>query len=377
LPSVVSLIKMLNSFSFLCGLIILLCLVHQQSLLAAAMEMIEEKGDSYHIFHPYQEYKDKPKLISPPSEWIESYLDFFHYIDPKTKNAADFGSPRTRAEDAYLTMLKNFLLGYSFQGVEKAINGATGQSKMPIVEMNLERRKNGQDWPWLGFSMAGEKRLDSARAMLTELKENRVEGDFMETGVWRGGTSVFARGVLSILGDEHTRTFVCDSFAGLPPSLKILDPSNWDNTPYLEVSTDEVAKNFQRVSLLSPQVVFVKGFFNNTMPPLKKYVQKLSILRLDGDMYQSTADVLYHFYENVAIGGYIIIDDWRLDAKKACWDFFRHHKFLPNIQRPDPVSAFWKKTIEIDVRKDLYDRGHGKKIRWKKGRKVKFNSKEM
>ena len=340
------------------------------------MEMIEEKGENYHIFHPYPEYKDKPRLIAPPNEWIESYLDFFHYIDPKTENPNSLGSPRVRAENAYLEMLKNFLLGYSFEGVDKTIDGKPGRKPVRLGDLHLLRRERGQDWPWLGFTMAGELRLKSARAMLTELQENGIEGDFMETGVWRGGTSIFSRGVLSIFGDEKTRNFVCDSFAGLPPSVKVLDPSAWDNTPYLEVSTDEVAKNFQRVSLLTPQVVFVKGFFNNTMPPLKKYVKKLKILRLDGDMYQSTADVLYHFYENVAIGGYVIIDDWRLDAKSACWDFFRHNKFLPAVQRPDTVSAYWKKTVEVEVRKDLYDKGpHA--IRWKRGKKPKYNSREM
>jgi hypothetical protein len=267
-------------------------------------------------------------------------------------------------------MLKNYILGFSFGDAERTLNGFTGGKPKIRKIFDKERRANGQDWPWLGMSMAGKKRLTSAKDILSEIIANKIDGDFMETGVWRGGTSIYVRAILSILGAEHKRSFVCDSFAGLPPSLKILDPSDWDHTPYLEVSTDEVAKNFQRVSLLSPQVVFVKGFFNNTMGPLKKYISKLSFLRLDGDMYQSTADVLYHFYESVEIGGYVIIDDWRLDAKKACWDFFRHHKFLPNIERPDPVSAFWKKTHHTKVLKEeLYDKGPGK-IRWKKGTPV-------
>lgn len=182
-----------------------LCLLTMQllSCLTAveAMEMIEEKGENYHIFHPYEEYKDKPKLIASPNKWIDSYLDFFHYIDPKTKNEDSFGSPRVRAENAYLEMLQNFLLGYSFEGVDKSIDGKPGNKPVPLGDFHLKRRENGMDWPWLGFTMAGEKRLTSAREMLTELQEKGIEGDFMETGVWRGGTSIFSRGVLSILGD--------------------------------------------------------------------------------------------------------------------------------------------------------------------------------
>ena len=68
--------------------------------------MIEEVGESYHIFNPMSQYADKPKLIAAPQLWIESYLDFFHYIDPKTKNQDFFGEPQERAEMAYLEMLK-------------------------------------------------------------------------------------------------------------------------------------------------------------------------------------------------------------------------------------------------------------------------------
>ena len=85
-----------------------------------------------------------------------------------------------------------------------------------------------------------------------------------------------------------------------------------------------MAENFAEVSLLDPNVIFVKGFFNNTMAPLSKQIDKLAIMRLDGDMYQSAAEVLYNLYEKLSLHGYVIIDDWaKYPSGAACRDFIR------------------------------------------------------
>jgi hypothetical protein len=114
--------------------------------------------------------------------------------------------------------------------------------------------------------------------------------------VWRGGSSVFARAVLTVLGEADKRvSYVCDSFSGLPPGDRSLDSKdkNWDNTPYLwggwigttlhifEVASEIVANNFIKYDLLDYNVVFAKGFFNETKPPLSKKIEKLSVMRLD------------------------------------------------------------------------------------------------
>ena len=80
-------------------------------------------------------------------------------------------------------------------------------------------------------------------------------------------------------------------------------------------------------NLLDNNVIFVKGYFNNTMPILREHIEQISILRLDGDMYESTVDVLYHMYDKLSIGGYVIVDDWAANfgARFACLDFFKAH----------------------------------------------------
>lgn len=78
----------------------------------------------------------------------------------------------------------------------------------------------------------------------------------------------------------------------------------WDQTPYLEIPDSVVAHNFITAGMTDENIVFVKGFFSQTMKPLREYHSgKFSILRLDGDMYESTVDVLYHFYDKLSLGG--------------------------------------------------------------------------
>eukprot|EP00986_Skeletonema_menzelii_P013248 scaffold7606_cov152-Skeletonema_menzelii.AAC.1 len=121
---------------------------------------------------------------------------------------------------------------------------------------------------------------------------------------------------------------------GLPPGEKKLavKDAGWDNTPYLEVASDIVANNFIKYGLLDSKVVFAKGFFNETMPILAEKITSLSVMRLDGDMYESTVDVLYHLYDKLSIGGYVIMDDWfGFPSKTACEDFFDVHGIKPEI----------------------------------------------
>ena len=106
------------------------------------------------------------------------------------------------------------------------------------------------------------------------------------------------------------------------------------------------------INLVISGVVFAKGFFSVTMPILRKnwITQKssLAILRLDGDMYESTVDVLYNMYDKVSVGGFIIMDDWYgFPARRACLDFFKVHNINPVIKQIDTLSVYWQK-LEVD-----------------------------
>ena len=163
---------------------------------------------------------------------------------------------------------------------------------------------------------------------------------------------MLAQGTMLAYNESHRHVVVCDSFCGLPPGQNVYHPGDlgWDMTPYLQVSEREVASNFQKFGLLAPNVIFAKGFFNDTMPILRSQIQNISILRLDGDIYQSTVDVLYHLYDKVSIGGYVIVDDWfGFPAKQACEDFFQVHNTHPVVVPIDSTAAFWQKIENINI----------------------------
>src|SRR4030095_4998879 len=89
----------------------------------------------------------------------------------------------------------------------------------------------------------------------------------------------------------------------------------------LAVSKEEVANNFEKYELLDDQVVFLKGWFKESLP--KAPIGSLAILRLDGDMYESTSDALNNLYFKLSIGGFCIIDDYFLEGCKKAVDDFR------------------------------------------------------
>ncbi len=76
---------------------------------------------------------------------------------------------------------------------------------------------------------------------------------------------------------------------------------------------------------------------------------------MDGDLYQSTVDVLYHLYDKVSLNGFVIVDDWfDFPAKTACEDFFKAHHINPTIIPIDTMAIYWQKTEEVTIQYDRY-----------------------
>lgn len=155
------------------------------------------------------------------------------------------------------------------------------------------------------------------------------------------------RGVLVAYKIGDRRVFVADSFEGLPkPDTKY--PRDKDDTLYtyrfLSVSKEEVEKNFEKYGLLDKQVVFLKGWFKDTLPSAP--IEKLSILRLDGDMYESTMDALNNLYPKLSKGGFCIIDDYGClkNCKEAVDDYRANNRIDDEIKVIDWSGIYWRKS---------------------------------
>ncbi len=120
--------------------------------------------------------------------------------------------------------------------------------------------------------------------------------------------------------------------------------------PFLSVSLEQVQENFAGYDLLTDQVKFVKGWFSDTLPTLA--VEKLAILRLDGDMYESTIVALENLYPKLSVGGYVIVDDYGLpNCRRALADYREYHGIDSEYITIDNSSVYWEKNKELDADK--------------------------
>jgi len=174
--------------------------------------------------------------------------------------------------------------------------------------------------------------LEHLHFAIKDTVDRNIEGDFIETGVWKGGACILAKAIYNEISPER-KVYLADSFEGLPKPNIDLFPQDAGDTHYLDpmlsVSETEVADNFNKFGLLDDKVIFVKGWFKDTMPNLD--IDKISILRLDGDMYESTIQVLDALYDKLSIGGYCIIDDYH---HKGCASAVNDFRLRNNVTSP-------------------------------------------
>ncbi len=270
----------------------------------------------------------------------------------------------------YINLLKNVLTDYHrIEEVEyktianvitnRYVRNFFGLFNIILHPLNLEvlwrhktsayLRLNGLDWPAKAETMVGLKRLENIEICINDILVNKVEGDFIETGVWRGGAVIFMKALLKTFGVEDRRVFVADSFEGLPkPDIDkyfhdIGDKHHQWNA--LSIGEEIVRNNFIKYDLLDDNVVFLKGWFKDTLKIAP--IEKLSLIRLDGDMYESTMDALIPLYPKLSVGGYIIVDDYNAVAgcKAAIMDYRKIHNITDEIISIDTLAVYWKKSV--------------------------------
>jgi O-methyltransferase len=274
----------------------------------------------------------------------------------------------SNAAELYLDLMKNCLTRYIFPETHRplhrpplTIKNIAWLAYPPIAAIlerrglrlyrdatvDLERRAEGRDWPADAETMIGLKRLNNLQSCIEQVLRDEVPGDFIETGVWRGGACIFMRAALQAYGDTTRRVWVADSFEGLPKPDGRYDQDkgdrHWKKSDFLGVSLDQVKANFSRYALLDDRVHFLKGWFKDTLPTAP--IERLAILRLDGDMYASTMDSLQNLYPKLSVGGYVIIDDYGEihSCRKAVDDFRAANQIETPVIPIDLGGVYWRK----------------------------------
>jgi hypothetical protein len=251
-----------------------------------------------------------------------------------------------RCRDLYLDLLKRSLLGTTYEDGSRIVPTSLGQKSRPAAH-DASLREQGRDWPVQAPTMIGMARLDNLQRCVESVLDDGVPGDLIETGVWRGGAVIFMRGILKAYGVTDRRVWAADSFQGLPAPNAEKYPQDeglhLEQYRELAISIDEVKRNFERYDLLDDQVRFLQGWFSETLP--KAPIERLAVLRLDGDLYESTTDALVNLYDRLSPGGYVIVDDFCIPAcRQAVHDFRQTRGIQDEIIQIDWTGVYWRRS---------------------------------
>jgi hypothetical protein len=235
---------------------------------------------------------------------------------------------------AYLDLMRDSLTG--------RLNEDPPLPASKVEGYKPDYREQGWDWPSKAPSMIGTLRMQNVRNECERVIAENVPGDFVETGVWRGGACIMMRAVLAAYGNNERRVFAADTFEGFPAQTEADANFTVGGISDFAVSLDEVKANFARYGLLDDQVIFLKGLFKDTLPAAP--IRAIAVLRLDGDLYDSTRDGLV-LYEKLSRGGALIADDYFLfeGQRKAIDEFRDAHDIADPIIRIDHFGGYWVK----------------------------------
>ncbi|KNC55699.1 uncharacterized protein AMSG_01966 [Thecamonas trahens ATCC 50062] len=242
----------------------------------------------------------------------------------------------------YLLLLKYSVIGY----VEDEASGGLLDTRALFGIGSAAPVREGV------LSIVGLERLTNVQMAMATVLAEKVPGDVLEAGVWRGGVLVVMAGMLHISGAAAAgRTiYGADSFAGLPDvgSSSNPDESSRFAAGDFAVSKEEVESILSAYGL-AERVTLVEGWFEESLPPLAEVGLQLALLRVDGDLYASTWTVLTTLYDAVVPGGFVIIDDYgALACCRAAVDAFRRQRgIVTPLIWVDLSAVYWRKERHL------------------------------
>ncbi len=229
-------------------------------------------------------------------EWSPSLRSTLRDVLRRLRHGAE-------VEESYGAILRRWVKLIGIKARDMQFDRLRDRGYQVVTERRDEHRRGGLDWPSDAETMIGMERLNNLQHCVETIIHESIQGDLIETGVWRGGASILMRGVLAAYGETERKVWVADSFQGLPPP----DPayaadadSEFHKDKQLAISEETVRNNFKRYGLLDDQVRFLAGWFKDTLPSAP--IEKLALARLDGDMYESTIQALESLYPKVSPG---------------------------------------------------------------------------
>lgn len=210
--------------------------------------------------------------------------------------------------------------------------------------------------------MTSQKRLNCLINSVEYLAENGIEGDVVECGVWKGGSMMAVAYALQKLSNTKRNLYLFDTYEGMSqPTDKDVAHFNVDAQTLLNsenetereayvcyAAIEEVKENLRSTNYPTGKLHFVKGKVEDTIP--ESAPNKIALLRLDTDWYESTRHELEHLFPRLVPGGVIIIDDygyWK-GCRQATDEYLKNYKVPLFLSRIDMTGRVGIKTSGLD-----------------------------
>ena len=200
------------------------------------------------------------------------------------------------------------------------------------------------------YTMTSPARITGLCDAVEYLQDYQVPGDFVECGVWRGGSVMAMLHVLKARGETDRTVHLFDTFEGMsPPTRHDLDLSGRTAAELMEeekadkagstvwayCSQEDVERNVATVGYPADRLRFVRGKVEDTIPGAAP--ESIALLRLDTDWYESTAHEMEHLFPRLVPGGALILDDyghWE-GARRAVDEYLERRGVRLFLQRVD------------------------------------------
>jgi O-methyltransferase len=194
----------------------------------------------------------------------------------------------------------------------------------------------------LPYTMVGLDRLRKLDELARAIDQDAIKGDIVECGTCNGGSgAILARVACRSPHERHT--WLLDSFAGLPAAGEKDGPFAAEYTGLCCGRMERVREVLERMAVPKEAVTLVPGWFQESLPHLP--VERIALLHIDADWYDSVLTVLQHLYDKVVPGGYVVFDDfgyWE-GCRRACEEFLAARGINVALTIIDGIGAYFRK----------------------------------
>lgn len=197
------------------------------------------------------------------------------------------------------------------------------------------------------YTMTSEERMFSLYLAVRYIVEAKIPGDFVECGVWKGGSSMIIAYTLLKMGINNRKIYLYDTFEGMPEpgeedvyiskkeDVKNVWSKETKKEKWLFSPLEEVRKNLLSIGYPEENLIFIKGKVEETIP--KTISPKISLLRLDTDWYSSTYHEMKYLFPKLSKNGILLLDDYNYwkGSKDAVDKYLEETKTVILLNRID------------------------------------------